>query len=112
MRTLHYYGIIAANFSEAKKHQDHISEVLVVEVDTDGHIHYHAKTHTKDEAAKLKPLYTMVWNYSTGKWARGAAVNLEHVKDKTYLRSKKNNTEEDNLSHLSSIESYLSNSAQ
>jgi hypothetical protein len=112
MGTIHYYGIIAVNFSGTKKHPHHISEVLLVEVDTSGNIRHHEKVHPIAEVVQLEPLYTMVWNYNTGKWARGAAVDTEQVKGTTYLRSRRNNTEEDNLSKLSGVASFLNSAAK
>lgn len=107
MATTSFYGIIAVTFSGTEKHPHYISHVSIVEIDVNNQFRVPAKSYTKDQAAKLKPLYTMVWDYSVGDWEQGAAVSTEEKGGVTYLRSRKNDTEKDNLSNLLNIEDFI-----
>lgn len=51
--------------------------------------------HLKDK----KTIETIVWNYKTIKWDKGAEVTEEHL-NKTYLRTTPDKTITNNLHHL------------
>lgn len=107
MATIRFYGIIGVKFSENKKHPRFISDVMAIAVTTENNYKIPAKKYTKDEAIELSPLYTMKWDYDIGDWVKGAVVDTE-VKDKiTYLRSRRNDTETDNLSNLIEFDSFV-----
>jgi hypothetical protein len=60
---------------------------------------------TKAEAIRLletsgQSATTWLWDYSNSSWLVGEDVEVVHGSDGKYLRSNRNNTKSDNLSHL------------
>lgn len=97
-----YYGIIAVRFSETQTHPHYISHVFIIENEDTGR-GWPGELYTRSEAVKLltvAPVYTLIWNYTTGKWDKGAKVSTEIVNGITYLRSRPDDTTRDNLSTL------------
>lgn len=72
-------------------------------VDKDDHVGKGVKT-SRADAIKLikagKTIATMMWNYQTGKWSKGAEVDYFVREGVEYLRTHKDGKVNDNLDNL------------
>lgn len=99
MADIEYYGVIAVKFSGDENHHHYISHVYMITKNKDGYNHP-GILYTKArviELLKTYYVYTLEWNYSTGRWNKGAEVRTVTVGGNTYLRTSPDHSVTDNL---------------
>lgn len=95
------YFISAVWFKDSKT-REHITHVLLHNVDQHGNVGAGRKVSKEDVLPYVDKniVFTAVWDYEMARWSSKAMVKTDTVDGVIYLRSIADNSVKDNLKHL------------